>query len=102
MPLFQSGLVHLRRASTVTTAGALSDGEMERFRAARFETLGLHPSESRHSSRPRNLMCTQPTGVTLRLGDNDGDRRGHEHRDHAHRRRVERLFRRTEFRVTID
>ena len=43
--LFQSGLVHLRRASTVTTAGALADAEMERFRAARFETLGLDSSE---------------------------------------------------------
>jgi type II secretory pathway pseudopilin PulG len=43
--LFQSGLVHLRRASTVTTAGALADSEMERFRAGRYETLGLDATE---------------------------------------------------------
>jgi Tfp pilus assembly protein PilV len=43
--LFQSGLVQLRRASTVTTAGALADAEMERFRAARYDTLGLDATE---------------------------------------------------------
>lgn len=43
--LFQAGLVHLRRASTVTTAGALADAEMERFRAGRYETLGLDATE---------------------------------------------------------
>lgn len=43
--LFQSGLVHLQRASTTTTAGALADAEMERFRAGRFQTLGLDATE---------------------------------------------------------
>jgi Tfp pilus assembly protein PilV len=43
--LFQAGIVHLRRASTVTTAGALADAEMERFRAARHDTLGLDATE---------------------------------------------------------
>ena len=43
--LFQSGIVQLRRASTVTTAGALADAEMERFRAAKYETLGLDATE---------------------------------------------------------
>lgn len=43
--LFQAGIVQLRRASTVTTAGALADAEMERFRAARFDTLGLDATE---------------------------------------------------------
>jgi Tfp pilus assembly protein PilV len=43
--LFQSGLVQLRRASTVTTAGALADAEMERFRAVKYETLGLDEAE---------------------------------------------------------
>jgi type II secretory pathway pseudopilin PulG len=42
--LFQSGIVQLRRASTVTTAGALADAEMERFRAVRYDTLGLDES----------------------------------------------------------
>ena len=39
--LFQSGIVQLRRASTITTAAALADAEMERFRAVKYETLGL-------------------------------------------------------------
>jgi Tfp pilus assembly protein PilV len=43
--LFQSGLVQLRRASTVTTAAALADAEMERFRAVKYETLGLDEAE---------------------------------------------------------
>jgi Tfp pilus assembly protein PilV len=43
--LFHSGLVQLKRASTVTTAGALADAEMERFRAAKYETLGLDESD---------------------------------------------------------
>ena len=42
--LFQAGIVQLRRASTVTTAGALADAEMERFRAGRYDTLGLDES----------------------------------------------------------
>ena len=43
--LFQAGIVQLRRASTVTTAGALADAEMERFRAGRYDTLGLDATE---------------------------------------------------------
>lgn len=43
--LFQSGLVQLQRASTITTAGALADAEMERFRAVRYETLGLDETQ---------------------------------------------------------
>ena len=30
--LFQTGLIQIRRASTVTTASALADAEMEKFR----------------------------------------------------------------------
>jgi Tfp pilus assembly protein PilE len=41
--LFQSGLVQIRRASTVTTAAALASAEMERFRAVKYATLGLDP-----------------------------------------------------------
>jgi hypothetical protein len=43
--LFQSGIVQLRRASTITTAAALADAEMERFRAVKYETLGLDETE---------------------------------------------------------
>jgi prepilin-type N-terminal cleavage/methylation domain-containing protein len=31
--LFQAGIIQIRRASTVTTAAALADAEMEKFRA---------------------------------------------------------------------
>jgi hypothetical protein len=39
--LFQTGIVTLRRASTITTAAAIADAEMERFRAVKYSTLGL-------------------------------------------------------------
>ena len=39
--LFEVGVVTLKRASTITTAAALADTEMERFRAVKYSTLGL-------------------------------------------------------------
>lgn len=39
--LFQSGLMQIRRASTITTAAALADAEMEKYRAIKYESLGL-------------------------------------------------------------
>ena len=39
--LFQAGIVTIQRASTTTTAAALADTEMERFRAVKYSTLGL-------------------------------------------------------------
>ena len=39
--LFQAGVVNVKRASTITTAAALADTEMERFRALKYSTLGL-------------------------------------------------------------
>jgi Tfp pilus assembly protein PilV len=39
--LFQAGIVQIRRASTATTAAALADAEMERYRARLYETIGL-------------------------------------------------------------
>ncbi|HEX2044314.1 MAG TPA: hypothetical protein VHF23_01665 [Gaiellaceae bacterium] len=39
--LFQAGLVQIRRASTETTAAAVADAEMEKFRAIKYEALGL-------------------------------------------------------------
>jgi prepilin-type N-terminal cleavage/methylation domain-containing protein len=44
--LFQSGLVQLRRASTKTTAAALADAQMERFRAVKYETLGIDATQT--------------------------------------------------------
>jgi prepilin-type N-terminal cleavage/methylation domain-containing protein len=39
--LFEAGVVAIKRASTITTAAALADTEMERFRAGTYSTLGL-------------------------------------------------------------
>jgi len=39
--LFQAGIVQIRRASTVTTAAAVADSEMEKFRAIKYEAIGL-------------------------------------------------------------
>ena len=39
--LFQAGIVQIRRASTATTAAALADAEMERYRARLYQSIGL-------------------------------------------------------------
>ena len=39
--IFQSALVHTRRASTISTTAALADTEMENYRAVKYETIGL-------------------------------------------------------------
>jgi prepilin-type N-terminal cleavage/methylation domain-containing protein len=39
--MFQTGLMQIRRASTITTAAALGDTEMEKYRAIKYESLGL-------------------------------------------------------------
>ena len=44
--MFESGIRTIKRASTVTTAGALADREMENFRAIRYDSIGL--PDARH------------------------------------------------------
>jgi type II secretory pathway pseudopilin PulG len=39
--VFQAGMVQIRRASTVTTAAAIASAEMEKYRAIRFDSIGL-------------------------------------------------------------
>jgi Tfp pilus assembly protein PilV len=43
--LFQAGIVQIRRASTITTAAALADAEMEKFRAIKYDTIGLDDTQ---------------------------------------------------------
>jgi hypothetical protein len=43
--MFQSGLMQIRRASTTTTAAALADAEMEKYRAIKYESLGLDDTD---------------------------------------------------------
>jgi Tfp pilus assembly protein PilV len=42
--MFESGIRHLSRTSTITTAGALADREMEGYRAIRYASIGLPDS----------------------------------------------------------
>lgn len=39
--MFQSSSTQMRRAAVTSTAAALADTQMERFRAVRYETIGL-------------------------------------------------------------
>ena len=39
--VFQAGIVQIRRASTMTTAAAIADSEIEKFRAIRYDSIGL-------------------------------------------------------------
>jgi prepilin-type N-terminal cleavage/methylation domain-containing protein len=43
--VFNAGILQIRRASTKTTAAALADAEMERYRAIRYESIGLAASD---------------------------------------------------------
>jgi Tfp pilus assembly protein PilV len=42
--MFQTSMMQIRRASTVTTAAAVADTEMEKYRAIKYESLGLDDS----------------------------------------------------------
>jgi Tfp pilus assembly protein PilV len=39
--MFNSGMVQIRRASSVSTAAALADSEVEKYRALQFDAIGL-------------------------------------------------------------
>ena len=39
--VFQAGIVQIRRASTQTTAAAIADSEIEKFRAIKYDSIGL-------------------------------------------------------------
>ena len=43
--MFQAGIVQIRRASTMTTAAAIADSEMEKYRAIKFDSIGLANSD---------------------------------------------------------
>ena len=67
--LFQAGIVQVRRASTITTAAALADAEMEKFRAIKYETIGLDDSQvaatdTTYKSDPAYRADTAPTTTT--------------------------------------
>src|ERR671933_5925 len=39
--MFNSGMTQIRRASSVSTAAALADSELEKYRAIQFDAIGL-------------------------------------------------------------
>jgi prepilin-type N-terminal cleavage/methylation domain-containing protein len=43
--MFQSSLVQIKRAANISTAAALADSEMEKFRAGLFTTIGLDDAQ---------------------------------------------------------
>jgi uncharacterized protein (TIGR02598 family) len=43
--MLQSGMVQMKRASSVTTAAALADSEMEGYRAIKYDSIGLADSD---------------------------------------------------------
>jgi hypothetical protein len=72
--MFESGIRTIGRASTVTTAGALADREMERFRAIRYDSIGLpdalvlvapapYSSDPAYQPDPANRVNLIPCGV---------------------------------------
>jgi Tfp pilus assembly protein PilV len=50
--MFESGIRHIKRASTVTTAAALADAEMENYRAVRFSAIGLDDTQVLAAAAP--------------------------------------------------
>jgi type II secretory pathway pseudopilin PulG len=43
--MFQAGMLQIRRASTVSTAAALAEAEIENYRAIKYDTIGLASSD---------------------------------------------------------
>jgi type II secretory pathway pseudopilin PulG len=43
--MFQSGMIQIKRASNVSTAAALADSEMEKFRAVKYNVIGLDDAD---------------------------------------------------------
>jgi hypothetical protein len=50
--MFESGIRHIKRASTITTAAALADAEMENYRAIRYSAIGLDDTQVLAAAAP--------------------------------------------------
>jgi Tfp pilus assembly protein PilV len=50
--MFESGIRQIKRASTVTTAAALADAEMENYRAIRYSAIGLDDTQVLAAAAP--------------------------------------------------
>jgi hypothetical protein len=66
--VFQAGIIQIRRASTITTAAAIADSEMEKFRAIKYEAIGLASSDV--SGVVAGSYASTYTGQTFYKTDN--------------------------------
>jgi Tfp pilus assembly protein PilV len=65
--MFESGIRHLSRASTITTAGALADREMENFRAIRYASIGLPDDQVLAAAAPYSTDAAYQSSSTSRV-----------------------------------
>jgi len=72
--MFESGIRTIKRASTVTTAGALADREMENMRAIQYDSIGLpeplvvaaaapYSSDPAYQATPANRVALNACGT---------------------------------------
>jgi Tfp pilus assembly protein PilV len=65
--MFESGIRHLSRASTITTAGALADREMESYRAIRYLSIGLPDDLVTTAAEPYSSDAAYQSTTSLRV-----------------------------------
>lgn len=65
--MFESGIRHLSRASTITTAGALADREMENYRAIRYASIGLPDDQVLAAAAPYSSDAAYQSSASARV-----------------------------------
>lgn len=65
--MFESGIRSISRASTVTTAGALADREMESFRAIRYNAIGLPDDQVLAAAAPYSSDAAYQANASARV-----------------------------------
>jgi type II secretory pathway pseudopilin PulG len=68
--MFEAGIRQIARASTVTTAGALADREMEGFVAIRYDSIGLPESLVTTAATPYSSDVAYQASPSNRVGLN--------------------------------
>jgi Tfp pilus assembly protein PilV len=68
--MFEAGIRQISRASTVTTAGALADREMESFVAIRYDSIGLPESLVTAAATPYSSDAAYQSSASNRVGLN--------------------------------
>jgi len=68
--MFESGIRTIKRASTVTTAGALADREMENVRAIRYDAIGLPETLVVGAAAPYSSDSAYQASAANRVGLN--------------------------------